>query len=280
MRNQFSLSCRVALALGVASCAGDGPPDPVVEVHPDVVETPCASGTFGSCTIGSNLVTASADYKRASAFALAIDGASVAKLTAYLDGGGATTGSQSAIGIVYAADGGSGAPGTRLCQTSQITISAGASARWVDLPIVGSCTLAAGTYYLGLLTSTTPGVMRYYGTTASGALVHDANAFASGPSSTFGSFSRSDVLMSISASYTAATGGGGSTPGCTRYVATSGSDSASGTATSPFRTLQHAADVVVPGDVVCVEDGTYGASSAGGTIVRLSRGGTASSSSG
>ena len=42
------------------------------------------------------------------------------------------------------------------------------------------------------------------------------------------------------------------------YVAPSGSDAAAGTrATAPFRTLQHAANVVRPGDTVHVAAGTY-----------------------
>ena len=45
--------------------------------------------------------------------------------------------------------------------------------------------------------------------------------------------------------------------GTTYYVATTGSNSNPGTAAQPFKTIQHAADVVVPGDVVVVRAGTY-----------------------
>ncbi|AMV29206.1 hypothetical protein VT84_32730 [Gemmata sp. SH-PL17] len=41
------------------------------------------------------------------------------------------------------------------------------------------------------------------------------------------------------------------------YVATTGSDSAAGTAASPWKTLQHAADVVRAGDTVTVRAGSY-----------------------
>jgi hypothetical protein len=41
------------------------------------------------------------------------------------------------------------------------------------------------------------------------------------------------------------------------YVAIAGDDSGAGTATSPWRTLQHAANVVAPGDVVHVRPGDY-----------------------
>ncbi|MCI0702666.1 MAG: hypothetical protein L0241_16400, partial [Planctomycetia bacterium] len=43
----------------------------------------------------------------------------------------------------------------------------------------------------------------------------------------------------------------------TFYVATTGSDSALGGSTTPWRTLQHAADEVQAGDTVIVRAGTY-----------------------
>jgi hypothetical protein len=58
------------------------------------------------------------------------------------------------------------------------------------------------------------------------------------------------------------------------FVSTSGNDANSGTQLQPFRTIQHAADVVAAGDVVTVADGVY-TGSCGGAIVCLSRGGSA-----
>ncbi len=43
----------------------------------------------------------------------------------------------------------------------------------------------------------------------------------------------------------------------TYYVSTNGNDVNSGTSNLPFKTIQHAADIVRPGDTVIVEDGTY-----------------------
>jgi len=45
--------------------------------------------------------------------------------------------------------------------------------------------------------------------------------------------------------------------GNTYYVSTSGYDSNPGTQSNPFRTIQHACDVVNPGDTVYVRGGTY-----------------------
>jgi Chitobiase/beta-hexosaminidase C-terminal domain/Bacterial Ig domain/Right handed beta helix region len=70
----------------------------------------------------------------------------------------------------------------------------------------------------------------------------------------------------------------------TFYVSPTGSDVDAGTELQPFATIQHAADIVNPGDTVVVEDGTYTgigtatscASSTSRPIVCLSRGGTLS----
>jgi hypothetical protein len=69
-------------------------------------------------------------------------------------------------------------------------------------------------------------------------------------------------------------------PGLARtfYVAKTGNDFNPGTIEGPFLTIQHAADVVDPGDTVVVEDGIYsdaGQSGAGSTLVNLTRGGSA-----
>lgn len=54
----------------------------------------------------------------------------------------------------------------------------------------------------------------------------------------------------------------------TYHVAPGGSDSAPGTLAAPFSTLQHAADLVLPGDTVLVRAGTYH------QVVTVSRSGT------
>ncbi len=59
------------------------------------------------------------------------------------------------------------------------------------------------------------------------------------------------------------------------YVSPTGSDSNSGTSAAPFQTIQHAADIVNPGDTVIVEDGIYnGGCTALTQTVTVNRGGT------
>src|SRR5260370_16391468 len=62
------------------------------------------------------------------------------------------------------------------------------------------------------------------------------------------------------------------------YVSPAGSDSNAGTSVAPFQTIQHAANVVNPGDMVIVRDGTYNnaaVSGVGSKLIVMSRGGTA-----
>jgi len=61
------------------------------------------------------------------------------------------------------------------------------------------------------------------------------------------------------------------------YVNLLGSDSNPGTRALPFRTIQHAADVVNPGETVIVQDGVYTDKDGDGAIVRLNRGGASGS---
>src|SRR5205807_9369384 len=67
-------------------------------------------------------------------------------------------------------------------------------------------------------------------------------------------------------------GCGNTGTGVCYHVATTGNDANPGTAAQPFLTLQHAADIVNPGDGVLVADGVY---TGGATVLTISRSGTA-----
>src|SRR5919109_1759957 len=66
---------------------------------------------------------------------------------------------------------------------------------------------------------------------------------------------------------------GAAPSGVAYYVSPSGSDANPGTKAAPFRTIQKAADVVNPGDVVIVGEGVYTDDDRDGSIVRIRRGG-------
>jgi hypothetical protein len=61
---------------------------------------------------------------------------------------------------------------------------------------------------------------------------------------------------------------------CTLHVSPDGSDANPGTEADPFQTIQKAADVAMPGDVVCVQEGKYTDIDDNNIIVNLNRGGT------
>lgn len=64
-------------------------------------------------------------------------------------------------------------------------------------------------------------------------------------------------------------------PLSTYYVSPSGNDSNAGTSASPFRTIQKAANIVIPGDTVIVRNGTYTDTDGNNIIATIGRGGSA-----
>jgi len=69
----------------------------------------------------------------------------------------------------------------------------------------------------------------------------------------------------------------GNASAATYYVSPTGSDSSSGTSSSPFKTIQKAAGIVNPGDTVIIKDGIYTDTNGDGGVVNLNRGGTSTS---
>jgi hypothetical protein len=85
--------------------------------------------------------------------------------------------------------------------------------------------------------------------------------------------------QNLSISTTAGTACAPTGSGVCYYVSPTGSDSNAGTSAAPFQTIQHAANVVNPGDMVIVRDGTYNnpaISGVGSKLIIMTRGGTAS----
>ncbi len=84
--------------------------------------------------------------------------------------------------------------------------------------------------------------------------------------------------LATSGDFTFTTAAAAGPSGPTYWVSPSGSDTNPGTQSLPFKTIQRAAGIVNPGDTVIVMDGVYtmGTGSCTGSIVCLTRGGTAS----
>jgi hypothetical protein len=163
------------------------------------------ASTFGKTSIGASSDSFSANRKRVSAYTLPVAG-SVSKLTVYLAPTG-VSGQQLLQGVLYADA--AGKPGSLLAATSQLTFQSTAQAGWYELSFPTPPELAAGSYWIGLISGASGGVAGFRYDTVAGSREWNANTFTSGPSDPFGAATVDGEQMSLYATYTAAGGGGG-----------------------------------------------------------------------
>ena len=103
-------------------------------------------------------------------------------------------------GIVYADSG--GAPGALLGVSEQLTFKSTNAAGWYDLPLPAAVKLAAGNYWIGVITGASGGVAGFRYSSVSGSRDYNANTYASGPTNPFGAFSADAEQTSLYATYT------------------------------------------------------------------------------
>jgi hypothetical protein len=147
--------------------------------------------------VGGSNDTFSANRKRVNRYSLPIAG-SVSKLSAYL-APTSTTGQQTITGIIYSDS--SGKPATLLGATSQLTFRSTNQAGWYDLTFPIAIKLAAGNYWIGIITGEASGVISYRYDSASGARAYNTNTYTSGPTTNFGSYTTDNEQMSLYATY-------------------------------------------------------------------------------
>lgn len=177
-----------------------------------IAPAPPPTSTFGKTSIGASTDTFSANRKRVSAYTLPVAG-SVSKLTVYLAPTGAS-GQQALEGVLYSDA--AGKPGSLLGATSQLTFQSTGAPGWYDLSFPTPLNLAAGTYWIGLISGASSGVAGFRYDTVAGSRDWNANTFTSGPSDPFGTPTVDGEQMSLYASY-APTGGGGEGGGVQHY---------------------------------------------------------------
>ena len=133
------------------------------------------------------------DFKRGSKFTLAQAG-TAHRICAYLDGGGATSGTESFRFALYKETG--GVPDAKIAETQDSSIGAGAPASWICLPI-GWTPMAAGNYWLMIHTGETSsnGPARYY-YDGTGNYLTNADPFYDGASDQFGTLGAGDGTVS------------------------------------------------------------------------------------
>ncbi|MEA2209267.1 MAG: hypothetical protein QOF54_1744, partial [Solirubrobacteraceae bacterium] len=191
----------------VASNTG-GSSSPVSSGATAVVQSPSTTATFGKTTVGASSDSFLADRKRVSRYALTTAG-TVTKLSIYLAPTGAT-GQQVLKGVVYADS--SGAPGALLGISEQLTFKSTNAAGWYDLALASPLKLAAGNYWIGIITGATSSIAGFRYTSVSGARDYNANTYTSGASNPFGTPTTDAEQASLYATYTTAATGDQTAP--------------------------------------------------------------------
>ena len=183
---------RVALT---ATNAG-GNSEPASSAQTAVVQQ--GSSTFGKTTVGASADTFISERKRVNRYALPVPG-SVTKLSLYMVPSG-TSGQQLMKGLLYADTG--TAPGALLAVSEEFTFKSTNSAGWYDLVFSSPVKLAAGNYWIGVMTGTTAGIASFRWTSVAGSRDYNANAYASGPTNPFGAVTTDAEQTSLYATYT------------------------------------------------------------------------------
>ncbi|MEA2209535.1 MAG: hypothetical protein QOF54_2012, partial [Solirubrobacteraceae bacterium] len=167
--------------------------------EPTAVVTAAAPATFGKTSVGASSDYFVAERKRVNRYALASAG-SVSKLSIYLAPTG-TAGQQVLKGLIYADS--ASAPAALLATSTQLTFSSTGAAGWYDLTFSSPVKLAAGNYWIGVLTGATAGVAGFRFDSVSGSRDYNSNTFASGPTNPFGAVTVDSEQTSLYATYTA-----------------------------------------------------------------------------
>jgi len=155
--------------------------------------------TFGRTTIGTNpSVGMSPNQKRGSKFTLP-DKATLLNFSAYLDGLGATAGSQQVRIVIYKDS--NGVPNGKWAQSNVVTIPAGKAAGWVNFTAPATA-LDPGDWWLVIHTGDTGGIARNRSDGADNWYGLSADAFADGPSNPFGTGTAGAGTLSVKANYT------------------------------------------------------------------------------
>ena len=134
-----------------------------------------ASGTTPSSGLG-------ADFKRGSKVSLG-QSATLIELSAYMDGGGASTGTQSVRMELYADS--SGVPGALVASSDERVIPAGMAAGWVHFTMPQTA-LAAGSYWLVIHSGATGGIARDFGGSTANTWYGNSDTYSDGGSNPFG----------------------------------------------------------------------------------------------
>jgi hypothetical protein len=184
----------VRVAVSASNLGGASSP---VSSAQTVVVT-AATSTFGKTSVGASSDAFASDRKRVNRYALPTAG-SVTKLSIYLAPTG-TSGQQALRGLVYADA--NGAPGALLGVSEPLTFSSTNAAGWYQVAFSAPLKLAAGNYWIGVITGATAKVAGFRYDSVAGSRDWNANPYASGPTNPFGAVTTDGEQTSLYASYT------------------------------------------------------------------------------
>jgi acid phosphatase type 7 len=178
------------LVLIVASAGGTG--------QLDDAQAAGTQATFGKTTVGSSSTSFPANQKQVNRYALSTAG-SVTKLTVYMMPT-ATAGQQLLKGVVYADA--NGTPGSLLGVSQQLAFTSTNVAGWYDLGFSSPVKLAAGNYWIGVITGATAKVAAFRWDKVKASRATNANKYTAGPSNPFGTATVAAQQTSLYATYT------------------------------------------------------------------------------
>jgi thermitase len=184
------------LRVSVTASNSAGASTPASSLPTSVVRA--SSATFGTTSVGALSDSYAENRKRVSRYAMASAG-SVSALSIYLQPSG-TSGQQPLEGVIYADA--AGKPGGLLGTTSQLTFKSSDAAGWYSLGFATPPKLAAGNYWIGVITGAGNDVTGFRYTNVASSRDYNANIYTSGPSNPFGSPSTDNEQSSLYATYT------------------------------------------------------------------------------
>jgi hypothetical protein len=182
---------------GAASPFGNGGGG-TVELLVSGVYLPASLTTFaGRATVaGTPSGGLTSNTKRGSRVTLPGPGR-VLELSAYLDGKGGASGTQTLRYALYRDAG--GLPSTLVVESEEVAVTAGQAPRWLSAHVPPT-DLTAGNYWVVIHTGATAGIARDYGDGAAN-WYSNADTYSDGPSASFGSGSPGTVTLSAAAIY-------------------------------------------------------------------------------
>jgi hypothetical protein len=133
----------------------------------------------------------SANFKRGSKISVANAGL-LTRLSAYIDGKGASAGTQKLRYVLY--QDAAGVPGAKVVESSEITVKAGQAGSWLSAETPNT-SIAAGNYWIAIQTGGTAGIARNYGDGAAN-WYGNADTYSDGAAAAFGSGSTGTVTLS------------------------------------------------------------------------------------